>query len=388
MEFQKTIGSANLNNVNIVSQHISIPTLIDFKLTTPLSNGSANDGNNTLGHKGIVFGEIYKFEASMTGNSQAKKNSTELVWIIKYTSPSTSKNKTIKVQWIKKGPKFEFEVTEKYKDMCGCRIDISCHIRVKPKQIITKKLFIHNRFRYFDGHTVEFQVIQRMNHPWKINQGQSSLCGMACLYYILIQRNKSLYKEVAIELHRTGTYHFSNGYTIKPKASMYDIKPTNQDYKSMKMAEADWIVLASTRSGESNIGYDGIEKGIPDQLAAVNWMDMLVRMGKQVAGYSNVQKHDLGLVRTGFTLLTGMHSSIENLIELDKKYKSGKKILIMTDPKLIYDKRGWRNPTSIHWVVYEGGLMLLDSKGSNVTNNPIDVVSMSFSVYTWGGLKS
>ena len=56
----------------------------------------------------------------------------------------------------------------------------------------------------------------------------------------------------------------------------------------------------------------------------------------------------------------------------------------MTDPKLIYDERGWRNPTSIHWVVYEGGLQLFDGDGRSVAIDSLHIGSIKFDIFTWG----
>ncbi|WP_288998660.1 hypothetical protein [uncultured Psychrobacter sp.] len=378
-----TKASSRLGTLNLYNQSISVPTLVNFELTTDLTIGANNKGTGVIDKKGLVFNKTYKFLAKLAGSKKGIE-STKIVWVIKYMSPSTSRNKFITLKAITVGPEFTLELKDKYKDMAGCEIEISCHMQARPKKSVSNKYFVHNRFRYFDGKKVLTQAQQRMSKPWLIDQAQSSLCGMACLYYILIQRSSSLYKKIAVELHRTGIYELSNGYSIRPKSSMYDIKPDDSDYKNMKMAEVDWIVLASTRSSESNLRYDGIETGSFDQLGAVNWMGMLTRMCKEVAGYSSVKSYDLGLLKTGFTLLTGMHSNLEKLIEIDKKYKSGKKIIIMTDPKLIYDNRGWRNPTTIHWVVYKGELRLLNSANNEVTGTIENVTRLSFKIYTWG----
>ncbi|WP_374537457.1 hypothetical protein [Chitinimonas taiwanensis] len=55
-------------------------------------------------------------------------------------------------------------------------------------------------------------------------------------------------------------------------------------------------MLATSQSGESNFGYDGIDNGPTDQVKAVNWPSMLKPMLKSVAGFSEVES-------TGLTLL-------------------------------------------------------------------------------------
>ena len=381
-----TKASLRLGTLNLYKQSISVPTLVSFELITDLTIGANNKGIGIIDKKGLVFNKTYKFLAKLAGSND-NIASTKIVWIIKYISPNTSQNKLIALKALIKGPEFKLELKDEYRDMAGCEIEVSCHIQARPSKSLSNKYFVHNRFRYFDSNKLLSQAKQRMADPWKIDQARSSLCGMACLYYILIQRDKSLYLKIAVELHRTGIYKFSNGYTIAPNSSMYDIKTTDSDYANMKMDEVDWIVLASSRSSESNLKYDGIETGTFDQLGAVNWMGMLTRMFKEVAGYSASKSHDLGLLKTGLTLITGMHSSLEKLIELDKKYKAGKKIIIMIDPKLIYNDRGWRNPTTIHWVVYKGGLQFLGSKDAVLTTKLEEASEVTFKVYTWGGLR-
>lgn len=229
-----------------------------------------------------------------------------------------------------------------------------------------------------------------MSTPWKIDQGYSSLCGIACLYYIFIQRDANAYKKVAVELHRTGIYKFSNGYIIEPNDSMYEIKPSSTEFQSMKMAEADWITLASTRSSESNLRYNGIESGSLDQLGAVNWMGMLTRMCKELAGYKNAKGRDLDWLDVSWTVISQKEFSIEKLIELDKKFHNNKKIILMISPKIINNQSGWRNPLSIHWVVYNGNLKLINSKNMNIspTSKPIDITQVTFDIYTWGKIQS
>ncbi|WP_333613519.1 hypothetical protein [Psychrobacter sp.] len=378
-----TKASSRLGTLNLYNQSISVPTLVNFELTTDLTIGANNKGTGVIDKKGLVFNKTYKFLAKLAGSKNSIE-STKIVWVIKYMSPSTSRNKFITLKAITVGPEFKLELKDKYKDIAGCEIEVSCYMEARPKKFHSNKYFVHNRFMYFDSSKVLNQVKQRMMYPWMIDQGASSLCGMACLYYILIQRDKYFYKKVAIELHRTGSYTFSNGYKIEPNSSMYDIKPTDSSYVKMKMDEADWIVLASTRSSESNLRYDGIETGSFDQLGAVNWMGMLTRMCKDVAGYSSAKSHDLGLVDVGKTIINKRNFSIDKLFEMDKKYKSGKKIIIMIQPKMIDDKKGDRDINSIHWVVYEGGLQFFDGDGHNVAIDSLHIGNVKFDIFTWG----
>ncbi|GAA3784572.1 hypothetical protein [Flavobacterium ginsengiterrae] len=173
--------------------------------------------------------------------------------------------------------------------------------------------------------------MDRVKDPWKINQGQSSLCGMAALYYAMTKRDPQAYEKLAKELFRTGEYNIGT-YIVKPheKAlSMYETKPTDSNYKSMIMSEIDWIVLATTRSKESLNGqfvYNGFENGDMDMIKAVNWPDMLTRMCKEVAGFTYAESFGLNLlsIKDKKGLEAKLHDYVSNydLLELKKIVKN------------------------------------------------------------------
>lgn len=94
MSRKSTKASSQLGMLNLYNQSISVPTLVSFELETSLKIASNNDGSNAVNKKGLVFGETYKFSAKLAG-SKNHIASTRIVWIIKYMSPSTSKNKAI-----------------------------------------------------------------------------------------------------------------------------------------------------------------------------------------------------------------------------------------------------------------------------------------------------
>lgn len=131
----------------------------------------------------------------------------------------------------------------------------------------------------FDRMIAYEQAEARSKAPWMINQENSSLCGMAALYNVLIKKDSSLYLKIAKELYRTGEITVNN-FEIKPHKeaySMYDMDPKSTDYKTVKMPEVDWIVLATTRSREAflfdKLVYKGVERDDMDMIKAVNWTE-------------------------------------------------------------------------------------------------------------------
>ncbi|MDP5201509.1 hypothetical protein Q9Q97_18080 [Flavobacterium sp. DG2-3] len=223
---------------------------------------------------------------------------------------------------------------------------------------------------------------------------------MAALYYAMIKRDPQAYEKLAKELFRTGEYAIGS-YVIGPheKAlNMYETKPTDSDYISMGMYEIDWIVLATTRSKESlnsQFVYNGFENGNIDMLKAVNWPDLLTRMCKEVAGFTNAKAHGLSFnsINNKKRIISARihdyfsNSDLEELLEIDRLYKLGKTILLMIDAEMIDDKSNYNSFVSIgnnsHWIVYEGGLQFLDIN-KQTTIYLDNVKHIKFKIYTWG----
>jgi hypothetical protein len=355
----------------------------EIELLTALDQGSANDKSGKY-QDGMIFGKTYHFKVkSYVQNPPA--NITDIKWMLKYHS--LSQNKWVEIPLSAKGDSVKLTMNDE--DMCGRFVYVRAYVK-DPEIEGEYKQWKHNRFRWFDRTIVYKQIMNRATDPWKINQGHSSLCGMAALYYAMAKRDPKAYEKLAKELFRTGEYTIGS-YIIKPhdKAlSMYDTKPTESNYQAMDMPEIDWIVLATTRSKESlnsQFVYTGFENGNMDMLKAVNWPDMLTRMCKEIAGFSSAEAIDLGLVQIANKKgLSGKlndsigESDILNLKIIDRKYKEGHTILMMIDSSMIDDEPGYNLKdltTDSHWVVYEGGLNFIDVGESKF---------VGFRIYTWG----
>ncbi|MCX8523666.1 hypothetical protein OF897_06990 [Chryseobacterium formosus] len=372
------------------------PTQVkSIKLLTELDGGAANDNLGTIKPKsGIVFGKTYKFKVDAYTNGVPIDKKT-IKW--KYRYHSLSQNK-----WIEHTSKVtgeEYNLHMNNKDICGRTLHLIAYINDEDSEGYLK-IWHHNRFRWFDRKVVYKQIEDRVKDFWRIKQGSSSLCGMAALYYAMLKRDPKEYKKLAQNLFRTGE-HSIGKYTIKPHEKalgMYDVKTTDSNYIAMGMFEIDWIVLATTRSKESldsKFVYKGFEDGRIDMLKAVNWPDMLTRICKEVAGFSNAISHNLGFnaINNKKRLVSARihdyfsNSDLEELQNIDKAYKLGHTILMMIDADMIDNKSSYNSVVDIgndsHWVVYEGGLQFFD-KNSKVTSVLDDVESLTFRIFTWG----
>ncbi|MGE8342771.1 MAG: hypothetical protein ACN6OI_17215 [Flavobacterium sp.] len=356
----------------------------EIECLTTLDFGSTNDKADGVNNPGMIFGKTYHFRVK-SYLKDIPKNKLDIKWLLKYHN--LSENKWEEISLSVKGDSVKITMNEK--NMCGRFVYVRAYVKDHATEA-ELKIWKHNRFRWFNRMKVYEQIENRVKDPWKIDQGNSSLCGMASLYYAMAKKDSKAYEKLAKELYRTGEYTVGS-YVVKPhdKAlSMYETKPTDRNYVLMKMHYIDWIVLATTRSKESlnsKFVYTGFENGDMDMLKAVNWPDMLTRMCKEVAGFKNAESFDLGLLQIANKKgVSGKLNDaigdmdILNLKIIDRKYKEGHTILMMIDSSMIEDSPGYNVKdltTDSHWVVYEGGLNFIDVGDSKF---------VGFNIYTWG----
>lgn len=259
-----------------------------IEIVSALDEGSANSGDGVSTQKALMYGKTYEFKVTQYTN-EAPQDPKTIKWKLKYTSPANAKNKEIEIPLKETGESVHILLNDK--DRCGCDVTITAYIH-DPKAGGSLTKFHHNRFRWFDAKAIDGQIDTRIASPWRIDQGSTSLCGMAALYYAMVKTHANEYKKLTKELLRTGEYRTPYGYTVKPNSSaaekMYATKPDSQEFKNQRIPEVDWLVMATSRSGESNFAYDGIETGSSDQLKAVNWPGMLENMLKKVAGFTSM----------------------------------------------------------------------------------------------------
>jgi len=356
----------------------------EIELLTPLDFGSTNDKARGFTNQGMIFGKTYHFRVK-SYIKDVPKNKSDIKWLLKYHCLSENKWKEIPLS--AKGD--NVKITMNNEDLCGRFVNVRAYVKDHETEA-NLQVWKHNRFRWFNRMDIHLQISNRLKNPWIINQGRSSLCGMAALYYGMLKRDSKAYEKLAKDLFRTGQ-HVIGDYILKPhdKAiAMFETKPSDKKYIKMGMPAIDWIVLATTRSKESLNGqfvYDGFEDGDLDMIKAVNWPDMLTRMCKEVAGFGKAESFGLSL--SSIINKKGLSGKFNDSISeidildlkiIDKKYKSGHTILMMIDSSMIDDEAGY-NPkdltTDSHWVVYEGGLNFIDVGDSKF---------VGFNVYTWG----
>ncbi|HEY4785161.1 MAG TPA: hypothetical protein VIH57_03890, partial [Bacteroidales bacterium] len=265
---------------------------------------------------------------------------------------------------------------------CGCQLTVTAYVGA-PEEGHTVSPFVHNRFRLFDGKIVKDQIEGRLAENWRINQGQSSLCGMAAVYYAMLKKHPQEYKKLATELHRTGHYLVKDNDLV-PNKSMYEVDPEEvlaagetprPTFAKMQMPEVDWIVLAGTRSALSDLSYNGLEGNKRDQFTGINWPGVMIDAIEAYTGCTIGDTTGMGLGSLIWKIIFSPSCDTKNTLEtIDKKYKSGSQILLLISPKLIEEGgiSTFSDREKLHWIVYEGNLSL--EKTSK---------TVKFDIYTW-----
>lgn len=348
-----------------------------------LHEGSDNTGTGTPNgvsgiQKGFIYPKLYKFKVSKFTEDSivtrlTKKN---VIWEYSYTTEAgdliSVSRKTLQ------GDNFSLKIDKL--EMCGRDIKILAYIENKEKEG-KLEIFCHHRFRHFDRATFLQQITDRVGRPFLINQGSTSLCGIACIFYLLAHKDSGGFAKLAEELHRTGKTTY-NKYTIKPTLHrMYDANPADASHPSMPAA--DWVVMASTRSKESLFDYVG-KQG--QDASAINWPWLMTRLGRSLVGYKDIE-FDLYKIRKSY--IQDMLGSTEKLRilneDINNDFLNGYKIILMIDAGMITNDSTATvaDFNEYHWIVYEGNLTMIDSTRTPTTNYD-DVHTISFDCFTWG----
>ncbi|OEJ98632.1 hypothetical protein A8C32_05385 [Flavivirga aquatica] len=344
-----------------------------------LDEGSTNSGENN--EKGIIHNKEYTLKASKFRNNKAPENLNSIKWCYSYVK----ENETVIGNIKQTGEEITFKTDDL--DYCGYSITFYAYIEKKENEA-ELEVFHHYRFKWFDRKIVEQQIEERLEKPWKINQGGTSLCGMACLFYIFAKNDKQGYKTLAETLHRTGKATH-NGYTVEPdedvKEEMYNTNPkTSKEHPWIP--EVDWITMATTRSKESDFGYTG-KKG--QDASAINWPWLMTNLGKKLLGYTTVEMDYYKVNKSYIRDFFGSDEKIRILEEdIDKDYKNGYEICMMIDADMMYNKPDYdiTDFGEYHWITYEDNLEILNSKGKTETDYD-EVTDINFDVVTWGDFK-
>ncbi len=390
-----------------------------------LEEGYNYDGESSELVKGFVYNKIYHLTAIIHNDNGVKDE--DIHWEAEYVFTNGHrtkvKNRTLDRIWTDKGR--HITLPPMLPSLIGGTLVFYAYIN-KPKGEATWTIWVHYRFRFFNFKQVQDQIIQRVGEPWLIDQSGTSLCGMACLFYVFAKLHPVAYGKFIIDMHHKGEATF-NGYTVRPDEDaaeeMYNMDPAGENYPVWtdangkvveRMPMADWLSLAVLRSHESTTWiepmvlnpfppiiipvpkkmiYKGKRENTMDQLAAVNWPGMMERLCREFLGFQNVESTlSMVLMKEQKHFFRGWLSDkmsdrdLRSLEDMEQAHKDGATVLMMIDSQMFENVVSYSYMdllTKSHWIVYEGNLKFYDKQGRDTTSIK-DAASLSFDFFTWG----
>ena len=341
------------------SASIWIIAVEEIECISDLDEGSNNQGDEST-QDGFIYGKEYEFKIKKYRDDSlpSEDMKKEIIWEYSYKN----KNDELIAKTIESsGETFKLKIDNL--EMLGKEISICAYLG-KQRRDGKLDIFCHNRFRYFDKSIFEKELNDRKDDPTLIEQHATSLCGTAAIIYHLAKDDKNLFYESYLDFFIKGEIKI-NSFELKPNPKLYKTKPStdNKNYPSyteysdgtaiippMIMGQADWIILAGTRSSD-NKSYEG-EKG--EDWDAINWVSYMEKAAKNLYGANNIKDETFYI--TGFD-----YNDVLNEIQSD--YNNGWNIVMLIDSDMLDDESSiFGCLTNYHWIVYEGDLNIDNSK--------------------------
>jgi hypothetical protein len=217
-------------------------------------------------------------------------------------------------------------------------------------------------FTQIDGNAVVAGLRTRIDSPYTINQGDSSLCGPAAILVEVATDDPERYARFVLDLYAKGEGKIKD-LDVRPSA---DLKGYALPNDGNSPAAADWIPLASLRDSSNWIlRYDAVG----DQVAGITTPGGLAQWARDM-GYTKVSDNTID-----DDLLFEAHVT-KNLCEAVRHVEDGYHVFLLINASLVQeDPEQWSTylPTHWgpnHWVVLISGV---------VTNG-----SAKLQVYSWG----
>ena len=188
-----------------------------------LKEGSANDGTGKSIRLGMVYGEKYKLKVTKFKNNEEPISSMSIKWLVSYI---TEEGEVAFIKISQRGK----EILYKADALEACGRDIKFYAYIKDRKKGGKLMvFQHYRFRWFDREKIKEELKERMDKPWLADQNSTSLCGMACLFYLLIKEKPDIYYKYVLALHQYGEVKYNN-YITKPNDILFSKNPNEKGY--------------------------------------------------------------------------------------------------------------------------------------------------------------
>ncbi|WP_337236687.1 hypothetical protein [Proteus faecis] len=247
---------------------------------------------------------------------------------------------------------------------------LELRISVPERQFIAKEYPVGSPKDPFKKDLFERELLQRMNHSDYPDQGTTSLCGPATLFYRLLIDRPDVYEQAARELWQYGATKIgdlritpSNGCK-NPSGSFY--------YESgrAKVSGLDWITLASLRdSGNTIFSYSSAE----DEASGVTMWGMLSEWFEK-AGYQKV-----------FDNTSLSSSSFKDILDLNEYQRKGYLVVSLISAGMLTGLPNQDTLNKNHWIVWNAPLTGIDN--SVITNETSLDTVVDLNCFSWGEVK-
>ena len=340
-----------------------------------LKEGSANDGTGKSIRLGLVYGEKYKLRVTKFKNNEEPISSMSIIWLVSYI---TEEGEVAFIKISQRGK----EILYKADALKACGRDIKFYAYIKDR---TKggelMVFQHYRFRWFDREIIKEELKERAKEYWLIDQNSTSLCGMACLFYLLIKEKPDVYHKYVLALHQYGEVKYNN-YITKPNDILFSKNPNEKGYpytikfkEKKEMPLCDYITLGGLRNTENSF-----YKGGDEEFAAINWPNLMVRLCKEFLGYKDVDYRGIYNPIKKSTKYD-MKETLKMIKDINIQMENGYHLILLIDSDLISPTEdSFFESLEYHWVILETPISVdencWDGEGRIIPH-------VNFKVYSW-----
>ncbi|MBE8610768.1 MULTISPECIES: hypothetical protein [Psychrobacter] len=235
--------------------------------------------------------------------------------------------------------------------------------KIKPRPFISRQHPLNDPKDPFTAAKVNKELVDRLALKTYPDQGTSSLCGPATLFYCLLIDHPKLYKQAVAELWKDGKTSI-NQLNIKPFDARKAEELFQPDDITLRVSAIDWMTLAGLRdSWNSILCYDSPLK--------------------QVAGITTPGEIKDWFRLAGYRVKDAYYApSVKNFIEINNYVKDSKyHVISLVDSRIISTQNKAFFVYPNHWIVWKDALR---TSNKPITDNLTYSDNVSFKLFSWG----
>lgn len=235
-------------------------------------------------------------------------------------------------------------------------------------------------------------VIQRLENPYYVRQGNTPLCGPAAFMFCVAKHFPDHYERYALELALYGKSRIGD-LIVEPSESCLNARDGLEMERKNDFSSADWVTLASLRDSANILSR---MSGPASNIAGMTFPGEIQGWFEKTGLFTQIEDHTS-------TVIT---SSYDNLLRANEKVKAGHCVCFLIQASILAphlpgtlpavefgvdkvqkDIPKVAAPFPNHWVVQTSN-MLIDQKPAPQPNTPLVDKSYNsrlyFEVHSWG----